>query len=170
MSWRLSGKPKSSQLASQVMKPRSRFLLTAQSAERKEASFTIQLLNSIITQGCNKKANEDPALSCAKFALVDEPSTASSHNDNICGRLPVQHYNRSEHSSDETKAHYSAGPELEINVQRLVPDDHFGGWLRTPSMKHNTHFNYVPTAKSKFRNEWNPIVLQAILVGDLHAL
>ena len=55
-------------------------------------------------------------------------------------------------------------------MQRLVPDNHFGGWLRTPSMKHNTHFNYVPTAKSKFRNERNPIVLQAILVGNLHAL
>ena len=89
---KLVGKQKSSQLASQVMKPRSRFLLTAQSAERKEASFTIQLLNSITTQGCNKKANEDPALSCANFALVDEPSTASSHHDNICGRLPVQRY------------------------------------------------------------------------------
>ena len=85
-------KTKESQLAFQVMKPRSRFLLTAQSAERKEASFTIQLLNSIITQDCNKKANEDPAMSCAKFALVEEPSTASSHNDNICGRLPVQHF------------------------------------------------------------------------------
>ena len=28
----------------------------------------------------------------------------------------------------------------------------------------------MPTAKSKFRNERNPIVPQAILVGDLHAL
>ena len=60
--------------------------------------------------------------------------------------------------------------ELEIIVQRLVPDNHFGGWLRTPSMRHISHFNYVPTAKSKFRNKRNPIVLQAILVGDLHAL
>ena len=28
----------------------------------------------------------------------------------------------------------------------------------------------MPTAKSKFRDERNPIVPQAILVGDLHAL
>ena len=28
----------------------------------------------------------------------------------------------------------------------------------------------MPTAKSKFQNERNPIVPQAILVGDLHAL
>ena len=55
-------------------------------------------------------------------------------------------------------------------MQRLVPDNPFGGWLRTPSMRHISHCSYVPTATSKFRNERNPIVPQAILVGDQHAL
>ena len=51
--WSLSGK--CSQLASQVMEQSSMFLLTAQSAERKMASFTIQLLNTSITQNCTRK-------------------------------------------------------------------------------------------------------------------
>ena len=51
--WSLSGK--CSQLASQVMEQSSMFLLTAQSAERKMASFTIQLLNTSITQNCTCK-------------------------------------------------------------------------------------------------------------------
>ena len=62
------------------MEQTSIFLLTAQSAERKEASFTIQLL--IRSSHKIVYANEDSALSCAKFALVDEPSTVC-HNDNL---------------------------------------------------------------------------------------
>ena len=77
-------KTKSSQLASQVMEQSSRFLLTAQSAERKWQ--TLQSSNSIQASHKFVHANEDSALSCAKLALVGEPSTAC-HNDNIGGRL-----------------------------------------------------------------------------------
>ena len=49
-------------------------------------------------------------------------------------------------------------PELQINAQRLVPINPFGGWLRRPSMRHIAYCSYVPTANSRFRNERNPIV------------
>ena len=54
-------------------------------------------------------------------------------------------------------------------MQRLVPGSPFIGWLRTPSMWHIAYCSYVPTATSKFRNEHNPIVPHAILIGDQHA-
>ena len=60
-------------------------------------------------------------------------------------------------------------PELKINAQRLVPGNPFGGWLRRPSMRHIAYCSYVPTATSRFRNERNPIVHHAILIGDQHA-
>ena len=79
--------------------------------------------------------------------------------------------NRSEHSSNETKTHYSEchGVPSCRNVQRLVPGNPFGGWLRTPIMRHIAYCSYVPTTISKLRNERSPIVPQAILVGDQHA-
>ena len=60
-------------------------------------------------------------------------------------------------------------PELEVNVQRLVPGNPFGGWLRTPSVRHILYCSHVPTATSKFQDERNPIVPHAILIGDQHA-
>ena len=60
-------------------------------------------------------------------------------------------------------------PELQINAQRLVPGDPFGGWLRRPSTRHIAYCSYVPAATSRFRNERSPIVHHAILIGDQHA-
>ena len=95
-------------------------------------------------------------------------------NDSICGRLTGKAQSIAASiptmKQKRTIAHATV-PRVRDNghVQRLVPDSPFGGWLRTPSMQHISHCNYVPTAISKLRNERSPIVPQAILVGDQHA-
>ena len=102
--WSLSGK--CSQLASQVMEQSSMFLLTAQSAERKMASFTIQLLNTSITQNCTCKGRFSIALrqnGTYRRALNCMPQWQHWWQFGQCSTI-----NRSEQSSYET-THNCAG-------------------------------------------------------------